>query len=196
MRMYQPLTLGLSLLGLWLGSALPSSAMSVVAPSFSEMVAKAETVARVEVTTQKSQWDISASGQKVIHTYVQLRVIKQLKGEPQTTLSLRFLGGQVGTSVMSIPDMPTFVTGERYIVFVADNGRAFCPLVGIMHGTYRLATDASGTDHVLRSNGRGLPSVEAVKASDEGAASPDETAMKRDDFEQAIAEEVRRASAH
>jgi len=169
--------------------------MSVIPPTFTELVAKAEIVARIEVTGQTSQWDTSASGQKVIHTYVQCRVIKQLKGAAQATLSLRFLGGQVGTSVMQIPDMPTFVTGQRYIVFVAANGRAFCPLVGVMHGTYSLVTDSTGTDRVARSNGTALRSAADVKESQEAPAVVGESGMKRDDFEQAIAEELGHGSA-
>jgi len=176
--------------------------MTVIPPTFTELVAKAEIVARVEVTGQTSQWDTipsqsdpTAVGRKVIHTYVQCRVIKQLKGTAQATLSLRFLGGQVGTSVMQIPDMPTFVTGQRYIVFVAANGRAFCPLVGVMHGTYSLVTDSTGTDRVARSNGAALRSTADVKDEGQAPAVAGESGMKRDDFEQAIAEEVRRGSA-
>jgi hypothetical protein len=168
--------------------------MSVIAPTFSELVAKAETVARVEVVSQSSQWDTSVSGQKVIHTYVQCRVIKQLKGAEQTTLSLRFLGGQVDGAVMQIPDMPTFVTGRRYIVFVAANGRAFCPLVGVMHGTYSLAADSAGIEHVRRSNGAALRSTAEVTQSDETMDLTGESGMKRDDFEQAITEEMHHAS--
>lgn len=169
-------------------------ALSVIPPSFSQLVAEAETIARVEVTGQTSQWDVSPTGQKVIHTYVACTVIKQLKGIPQTTLSLRFLGGQVGNDVMQVPDMPTFTVGEHCIVFVAANGSAFCPLVRVMHGKYPLAADAGGTEHVSRSNGAALRSTAEVSASDETAGTPGEIGMKRDDFEAAVAAEVRHAS--
>jgi len=186
---------GLCLAVLTLLSPLAGSAMSVIPPTFGELVARAETVARVEVTGQSTRWDTSASGKKVIHTYVECKVIKQLKGTPQTTLSLRLLGGQVGNEVMEISDMPTFVTGQHYIVFVAANGKAFCPLVGVMHGKYSLSADAAGTDHVRRNNGAPLRSAAEVSTSDESESfAPGELGMTRDDFEAAISAEVQHAS--
>jgi len=173
-----------------------ASALSVIPPTFSQLVAEAETIARVEVTGQTSQWDVSPTGQKVIHTYVACTVIKQLKGAPQATLSLRFLGGQVGSEIMQIPDMPAFTTGEHCIVFVAANGSAFCPLVRVMHGKYRLAADAAGTERVSRNNGAALRSTDEVSASEETAGTLGVVGMKRDDFEAVVAAEVRHASVH
>jgi len=65
-----------------------------------------------------------------------------------------------------------------------------------MHGAYTLTTDSTGTDHVLRSNGAALHSTADVKEPDEAAARPGDLGMNRDDFEQAIAEEVSRAASH
>jgi hypothetical protein len=196
MSSLKPFFSSLCLAALVLLGRSTGSAMSVIPPTFSQLVAQAETVARVEITGQTSQWDTTSTGQKVIHTYVACKVIKQLKGDPQTTLSLRFLGGQVGNDVMEIPDMPKFVTGEHCIVFVAANGRAFCPLVGVMHGKYSLIADASGTEHVQRNNGAALRSTAEVSASDDTAGAPGEIGMNRDDFEAAIGTEVRHASGH
>jgi hypothetical protein len=194
MASQKPLFSTLGLAALVLLSRASGSAMSVVPPTFAQLVAQAETVARVEITGQTSQWDTTPTGQKVIHTYVACNVIKQLKGVPQTTLSLRFLGGQVGNDAMEIPDMPKFVTGEHCIVFIAANGSAFCPLVGVMHGKYPLVADASGTEHVQRNNGAALRSTGEVSDSDETAAPPGAIGMNRDDFEAAISTELRHES--
>jgi hypothetical protein len=54
---------------------------------------------------------------------------------------------------MDVSGMPAFETGGTYIVFVAGNGRVFCPLVGGLHGSYRLVRDsASGAECVTRSD--------------------------------------------
>src|SRR5665213_2021493 len=112
----------------------PCRAISVIPPSFADLVAKAEQIDRVEVTAVNGQWDTGPQG-NVVHTYVQCRVLRTLKGDAQATVTVRLLGGQVGNYRMEIPGVPTFEVGARYILFLAGNGSAFCPLVGIMHGS-------------------------------------------------------------
>lgn len=190
----KPLLSSLCLATLALFGRPSASAMSVIPPTFSELVGRADTVARVEVTDITSQWDTTSTGKKIIHTFVKCKVLKQMKGEAQTALSLRFLGGQVGNQVMDVPDMPKFVTGEVCIVFVAQNGHVFCPLVGVMYGKYLLTADAAGTEHVRRNNGAALHSTAEIAASDEVSGSSGEAGMGRDEFEAAISTEVHHAS--
>lgn len=145
--------------------------MTVIKPTFAQLVAKADTVARVEVTAVHSQWDATPTGQRVIHTYYDCKVLKSLKGVPTPTLSLRFLGGKVGDAVMDIPDMPSLDVGSRYILFVADNGKAFCPLVGVMHGKFTVRKTADGSDRIA------------------------ESGQRREDFESSISSQLRSGQA-
>ena len=170
-------------------------AMSVVPPSFSTLVQSAEQVVRAEATASESRWDATPQGGQVIHTYVQFRVLRTLKGAAQETLTIRMLGGQVGPTAMEIPDMPSFQVGSRYILFVAQNGRAFCPLVGVLHGAYQVVTDqATGAERVVRANGEPLaspagvssPIEPSIRASGAGLGG----AMGREDFEAAIIKEL------
>ena len=177
----------------------PCQGLTVVAPSFQSLVAQAEQIVRVRVTAVTSAWDDSG-GMKRIHTYVACQVIRTLKGDPAETVTLRLLGGQVGEVSMTVTGMPTFEVGGTYILFVARNGTAFCPLVGVMHGSYRVTRDpATGAEHIRRSNSEPLnatrdvekPMGPAIKA--EGAA--DTPGMTREDFETAILNQLGHASS-
>ena len=171
-------------------------AMTVAPPAFEDLVGDAAQILRVEATKIYSRWD-EAAGKKTLHTYVECRVLRVLKGAAVENITLRFYGGRVGEAAMVVPDMPALAAGTRYIVFVRDNGRAFCPLVAVMYGNYPLATDAAdGTERVLRSNGEPLNRLAQIgsgmKAGTPGreTAAAVHTAMSRDDFETSILNKV------
>ena len=166
--------------------------LTVVAPTFAELVDEATAICRVEVTAVRSQWDESPGG-PVIHTYVRCRVLRALKGKDNESFELRLLGGQVGEFAMDIPDLPSFRVGDRCILFVTGNGTALCPLVGAMHGCYRLAKDdATGTERVLRNNRHPLTSIAGVQRAMErdptapGMTAAIASALTTDQFETAI----------
>jgi hypothetical protein len=168
-------------------------AMSVVAPGFSSLVARSEQIVRAQATAVNSRWDATTQG-PVIHTYVQFQVQRTIKGVAQDSVTLVLLGGQVGEDGMVIPDMPSFEVGSTYILFIAGNGRAFCPLVGVQHGSYRVVKDAAtGAERVTRANGEALRSTADVVLPIESASPgprPLGDALRREDFENAITQEL------
>jgi hypothetical protein len=177
---------------------LPGSAqaMSVVPPSFTQLVGAAEQIVQVQVTATHGQWDTAPNGQPVIHTYVDCSVQSVIKGTAPTQLTLRFLGGDVGESHLVVSDMPKLEVGGTYLVFLAQNQRAFCPLVGVMHGAYRVLRDAAGTEHIARFNGEALHSVDDIRAPMSHArATPDASGLTVGEFRAAIADEQRRIAA-
>ncbi len=179
--------------------AAPCEAMSVIPPSFSKLVHTADQIVRARAVAATSRWDPTPQGGQVINTYVQFQVLATLKGAVQESVTLRFLGGQVGNDGMVVPDMPTFDIGSTYILFIAGNGSAFCPLVGIQHGSYRVVTDAAtGAERIARANGSPLKSagdvILPIEPSSSGAASV-EGALRRSGFENAIAQELGHAPA-
>ena len=170
-------------------------ALSVIPPTFSELVAEATQIVRVEVIETTARLSTSQHG-PVIHTYVRTRVLRQLKGERiEGELTLRLQGGQVGTMGMEIPGMPQFKPGERCMVFVEKNGTAFCPLVAAMHGRYHIVTDpATGLEHVLRDNRDPLRAVDDVVLPMQLALHRDRSinqGIKLSAFEAAIDSKVR-----
>ncbi len=133
-------------------------ATSVVAPTFPELVAEAETIFRGRVTavTARRVERPDAPG-ALIKTYVTFAVERVLKGRAGPTLTLEFLGGTVGEDRLEVSGMPVFGRGGHDLVFVQKNGVQFCPLVAMGHGRYRVERDATGTrDIIARDNGAPL----------------------------------------
>ena len=145
-------------------AAWSARAMSVVPPTFDELVGEADTVIRGQVTSVRSAYDEASPG-RPIRTYVSFRVERTLKGAPTATdtLTLVLLGGTVGAETLEVAGMPTFRVGDREIVFVANNGRTYCPLIAAGHGRYRVLHDpATDRDYIARENRLPLESTEEV----------------------------------
>ena len=145
------------LIFVWLVLALAGTrlawATSVIAPSFAELVDEAQTIVRGKVIAVRCAWADSPQG-RLIKTYVTFAVEKRLKGSAPDELVLQFLGGEVDGEGMTVQGMPRFTVGQAEILFVAGNGVRFCPLVGMMHGRYRVMTDAtSARDYMARDDG-------------------------------------------
>ena len=139
-----------------LGSA---RATTVVPPTFDELVARAELIFQGTVTNVTSQWT-GEGAQRHIVTYVTMKVEDALKGDAGSTYTLRLLGGTVGDTTMEVTDTPKFKAGDRDIVFVEHNGTQFIPLVGIMHGRFRVQKDGkTGNDVVANDGGEAVKDV-------------------------------------
>ncbi|HEY1108252.1 MAG TPA: hypothetical protein VGE76_06460 [Opitutaceae bacterium] len=157
-------------------------ATTVVPPSFSELVGKADAIHRGTVTAVEARRVATPDGQGTfIKTFVTVVIERTLKGAKTSEVTLEFLGGTVGEDSMLVQGMPTFSIGDREFVFVQKNGVQFCPLVAMMHGRYRVLRDeATAKEFVARDNRTPLtdtvevglplsalpPSVRAATAAD------------------------------
>ena len=158
-------------------SGPPAWATSVVAPSFAELVGEAQTIVRGKVTSVRCAWADSPQG-RVIKTYVTFAVGKRLKGSGPDELVLQFLGGELDGQGMTVQGMPQFTEGKTEILFIAGNGVRLCPLIGMMHGRYRVLTDpATARDYVARDDGVPLESEHDVQLSQ--GANPMANRLKR-----------------
>lgn len=177
-------------------------ATTVIPPTFQELVSRAQAIVRAEVVGIRCERVPYGNG-SVIHTYVTLEVIKVLKGSADATIELRLLGGTVGEDTMKVEGMPDFAVGDRSVLFIENNGTQWCPLVGIMHGRYRVQRRASdGAEVVLRDNGRPLGSPTEVHLPLAHGVSTDRlvepggsSAMTLADFEWSIQTEIANASS-
>ena len=130
-------------------------AMTVIPPTFDELVAQAEVIFQGTVTNVTSQW-VGEAGQRHIVTYVALQVEEPIKGSPGATYTIRMLGGTVGDQTMEVSESPKFKVGDRDILFVEHNGTQFIPLVGIMHGRYHVEQDRATRTDIVKSD-KGIP---------------------------------------
>lgn len=172
--------------------------MSVRPPSFSELVGTAEQIAEVTIVGSRCQWDRAPNGQAVIHTYVACRRVRAVKGSVPATFELRFLGGRVGGTQLDVPDMPVLEVGGTYVLFVAGNGHAVCPLAGVGHGCYRVRHDPqTGREQVWRQDGEPLHALSEITAPRRAAMGGNAgSGMALDDFIRAISDERDRQFAH
>lgn len=141
-----------------------ADATSVIPPSFPELVAEAEAIYRGTVTSIEARRVARPEGGTIIKTFVTFAVDSVLKGPTQSEVVLEFLGGTVGDESLEVTGMPKFAVGQREFVFVQKNGTQLCPLVGLMHGRYRVLRDADGAhDYVARDNGAPLTDTAEVE---------------------------------
>src|SRR5436190_15831814 len=93
--------------------------MVVAKRDFPALVARAEQIVVATVTDIRSGEDPAGAPMTLV-TFSDLTV---LKGDVDSTLTLRFYGGTSGGYVVRVSDMPTFAVGERDVLFVAGNNR-------------------------------------------------------------------------
>lgn len=173
-------------------------ATTVDPPDFATLTKNADLIFRGEVSAVNSEW-VGEGAQRNIVTRVTFNVLKALKGNPGSPYVLTMLGGTVGDVTMEVDGAPKFQVGQRSLLFVEGNGFQFVPLVGIMHGHYPVAKDAStGEDVVLKHDGSALTGTAEIdqihRDWSAGAKAPAPKTgakpMKRADFEDAIARQL------
>lgn len=137
-------------------------ATTVIPPTFDELVAKAELIFQGSVTNVRSQW-VGEGAERHITSYVTFQVEDALKGQPGASYTIQMLGGTVDGETMEVSESPKFAVGDRDILFVEHNGQQFIPLVGIMHGRFRVQRDAqTGRETVATNEGDRLTDPEQL----------------------------------
>jgi hypothetical protein len=166
-------------------------AISVIAPTFQELVAEAQTVFVGEVTATQALW-IGDGAQRTIVTNVTFAVETTLKGADERVRVLRFIGGAVGDQTLTVPGIPTFKVGDRAVLFVTNDVNAISPLVGVMHGRFPLTKASDGREYVALHDGRVFSSVGQVGPSAVTASPTPLRPMRREDFENEVRLELQR----
>lgn len=170
-----------------------ATATTVIPPKFDELVSRAQIIFEGEVTGLQSQW-IGEGAEHRIVTFVTFKVSDTLKGDPGTTYSMRMLGGTVDGRTMEVTDAPKFKIGDRDLLFVENNGKQFIPLVGIMHGRFRVQKDQTGRDTLVTGVGQPLTDVNQL-GDDEASIARTKAALSLNDFKSAIRSRVSQQAA-
>jgi hypothetical protein len=169
-------------------------ATTVIPPSFDELVSRADVIFQGSVTDARSQW-IGEGAQRHIVTYVTFKVEEAIKGTPGSSYTMRMLGGTVDGQTMEVTDSPKFKVGDRDILFVEHNGEQFIPLVGIMHGRFRIEHDPqNGREIVATNNGEPLADVSRL-GKEAQVTAPEKTAISPSEFKAAIHANLQRLAA-
>jgi hypothetical protein len=159
-----------------------AQATTVIPLTFDELVSRAELIFQGTVVSVRSEWAGDTGRQKRIVSYVTLSSEDVIKGETGPNYTLRMLGGTIGERTVKVSDAPEFKQGDRVILFVEKNGTQFIPLVGIMHGCFRV----DATNIVRGHNGQNLSPAEALGPQIASAASLTGNSITADQFKAAI----------
>lgn len=148
-----------SVLGLvFVGATVPGVAM-VRQQSFGEIVRAADLVFSGVVVEQRCRY---GAGEQMIFTDVTFSVeevyLHRAGSRPldQPTLVLSFAGGTIGEQHIRVSDVPSFDTGERYLVCTKwDNIQHASPVIGFFQGRFVVITDeATGARYPLTADRR------------------------------------------
>ena len=168
----------------------PISATTVIPPSFNELVDQAELIFQGRVAAVKSQW-VGEGSNRHIATFVTFAVDDTLKGDPGKSYTLQMLGGTVDGETMGIVDAPKFDVGDNNIVFVQNNGSQVIPLVGIMHGRFRIKQDQTGRTIVATNDGQ--PVTNVARLGTGVRSNENEAGLSPEQFKAAVAQRVRQS---
>ena len=148
----------LGLLCVFLPPRVASSTI-VIAPSFDELVARAQSIFVGQVIDRQSIWESSPQGRAIV-TQVTFKVDDVWKGSVGPITRLEFLGGTIGEVSLDVSGVPAFAPGQRDVLFVTADARAISPLVGLMYGRLRIERDTvSGVDRIRAFDGRSVGSL-------------------------------------
>ncbi len=138
-------------------------AMSVQAPTFTQLVARADTIVESEVVAKHSAWEGSGS-ERHIETTVTIKIDKVLAGTAPTQMQLQILGGTVDGQTLKVEGLTEFEVGDHDVLFLHTNGRYITPLVAMNYGRYFVITDAAHGQipYIARTDGTPLRNVDEI----------------------------------
>jgi hypothetical protein len=167
---------------------------TVIPPTFDELVGKAEVIFQGSVTEVRSQW-VGEGAERHIASYITFKVEEALKGKPGASYTIQMLGGTVDGQTIEVSDSPKFAVGDHDLLFIEHNGQQFVPLVGIMHGRFRIQREAqTGRDIVATNDGDQLADPEKLGKKEHLSAQA-AAAISNTDFKAAIHTRLRKAEA-
>lgn len=179
-------------LTLLLASASVARSTTVIPPTFDELVSEAQLIFQGSVTGVRSEW-LGEGAQRRIVSYITFNVEDAIKGQPGASYTMRMLGGTVEGRTMEVTDSPKFKVGDRDIVFIENNGTQFIPLVGIMHGRFRVQKDQqSGREIVARNSGQPVTDLTVLGTGGQTSA---KAALSPLDFKTAVKTSIQKAEA-
>lgn len=96
----------------------PASAASDPQVDMDKQAKDAERVVVATVTDVTSSFGENEFGDRLIYSFVTMRVSETMKGSSEETVVVRIEGGTVGELTLTVSDMPRMTRGERALLFL------------------------------------------------------------------------------
>lgn len=141
-------------------ASAPADASVVIALDLQELTAEADRI----VVGQVVWAEPIRIANGMIRTRYRVQVEQDLRGSGDREIIVETLGGQIGRLAMRVEGAPSFLLGDRAVVFVREDGNAIFQPVGMAQGVMRVERE-NGRDMVVPSR-RGMLLVQP----DEGGA--------------------------
>lgn len=119
----------------------PARATVLVPADLAELSREADVIARGRVGDARS---VSAGDWRSIETVVTLEIEAVVKGTAGETIQFRVPGGQVGRYRRVFLGAPSFLPGQRVVVFLGRRGGEPLYVLGLSQGVFRLTPAAGG----------------------------------------------------
>jgi len=122
-------------------TASPAGAALVVPHTVESLDEAADLVVRGRIGQRWSKWD---EAHRRIWTHTEVEVLEDLRGSGTApeVVTLRSLGGTVGTVSMRISGAPELGAGEEFVLFLRAEGDDRYGIVGLSQGAFRLEKGA------------------------------------------------------
>ena len=131
--------------------ALTASATTLAPLSLADLAQESTAVARLRCLGSRSFWE-----QGEIWTETHFEVVQREKGELSPVVTVRLLGGAVGSLHSHVDEVPAFRAGEEVYLFLWNREGEPYRVLGWSQGTFRVTRDAqSGLETVTQDSSRG-----------------------------------------
>lgn len=152
-------------------AAIPAAASTFLAMGPDQLVAKADSIVIGKVVSLESFWNDRGT---VVLTEVVIEVEDILAGKAAHTVVVRTFGGTVGEITVAASGHPTFIQGERLLVFLTPYKDGTERVLGYRQGHFRIMVDEAGREiavptlnrqdgvMLLGDNGKPAPMPEAI----------------------------------
>jgi hypothetical protein len=129
-------TLSILVLALAMAIATPLLATTVTKMELPELVGTSDSIVQGRVESVDARYE-----NKMVYTYISVRVDDPLKGDRRRAVVVRQLGGRIGAMNMWVAGMPKFKAGDQVIVFLRDRKNGTFDVIGLNQGKYDIVDD-------------------------------------------------------
>ena len=143
----------LGVVALMLALAIPAGASTFLGLSRAELVAQSDAVVEGEVIKVESFW---APSGRIIVTQAMVRVTDAIAGKADTVVVLRTYGGTVDGYTVEAHGFPSFETGDRLVLFLANQKDGSAEVTGYRQGQYRVVRDKAGVEFAVPTIEKGV----------------------------------------